>query len=84
MTRTLSVGGNQGRGDPCIRATAMHRIPELQTECGGEYVANGEGFPMAEQQASDDRAYWLLFLAVSAVFALITVIAAVTAYPNLR
>jgi hypothetical protein len=84
MTRTLSVGGNQGRGDPCIRATAMHRIPELQTECGGEYVANGEGFPMAEQQASDDRSYWLLFLAVSAVFALITLIAAVTAYPNLR
>jgi hypothetical protein len=82
MTRPLSVGGNQGCGE-AIPSRSLHRIPELQTECGGEYVANGEGFPMADP-ASDDRAYWLLFLAVSAVFALITLIAAVTAYPNLR
>jgi hypothetical protein len=75
MTRTIAVGQRQGRGDPCIRATAMHRIPELQTEEAGE--------PMAEP-TSDAAGDWLLFILVSVVFALITLIAAVTAYPNLR
>jgi hypothetical protein len=83
MTRTIAVGERQGRGDPCIRATAMHRIAELQTECGGEYVANGEGFPMAEQQASN-TGYWLLHAAVTVLFLIFTVMVAVTAYPNLR
>jgi hypothetical protein len=74
MTRTIAVGQRQGRGDPCIRATAMHRIPELQKEEAGE--------PMAEP--ASDAGDWLLFILVSVVFALITLIAAVTAYPNLR
>jgi hypothetical protein len=35
-------------------------------------------------EPASDAGDWLLFILVSVVFALITLIAAVTAYPNLR
>jgi hypothetical protein len=53
-------------------------------EVGGRQArANGEGFPMAEQQASN-TGYWLLRAAVTVLFLIFTVMVAVTAYPNLR
>jgi hypothetical protein len=83
MTRTIEVGGRQARGNPLMTSRHLHRIPELQEDDGWEYVANGEGFPMAEQQASN-TGYWLLRAAVTVLFLIFTVMVAVTAYPNLR